>query len=65
MIFSDKFSLYTVVPVTVLRCDVCHAREGFADVFAWDNDEDMNLAGLISHAQAHWSKIHTVTEAAQ
>lgn len=52
------FSLYVVTPVVVLRCDICHAREGFADVFAWDTAEDMNLFGLISRAQTHWSMIH-------
>jgi hypothetical protein len=48
----------------VLRCDVCNARDwGHGDVFAWDAFEDMNLAGLISHAQVHWSMIHEEDEA--
>lgn len=63
MTASDKFSLYVVPPVVVLRCDVCHARDwGHGDVFAWDAAEDMNLAGLVSHGQSHWSKVHVQEE---
>lgn len=59
MRLTDHFSLYVVPPVVVLRCDFCHARDwGMGDVFAWNTSEDMNLSGVISRAQTHWSLIH-------
>lgn len=56
---TKYFSVYVISPTAVLRCDICHARDrGFGDVYAWDTAEDMNLLGLISRAQTHWSMIH-------
>lgn len=63
MIRSDKFSIYYQWYGIRLRCDVCHARDwGSGDVFDWSSEEDMNLAALVSHSQAHWARIHAVSE---
>lgn len=63
MIMSDKFSLYYSWYNIVLRCDVCHARDwGHGDVFAWPSEEDMNLSGIVSRAQAHWAQMHAPHE---
>lgn len=60
---TDKFSVYYLDRTLVLRCDVCHAIDMFdGAVCAWSVDEDVNLSALVSHAQAHWAKIHATEE---